>query len=268
MEIIKNNLMTISHYRMRKLIGLLGMFLPWILLISNNIINSFDLLNKPQYISFCCGFSGTQYISNQSFKTSISHYYYTAVGELFTGILIVVAIFMFTYRGHKLRKRDFGLSDNLMTNMAGFFALIVVIFPTSPNNDKIITDNVRCYTSTDFIDKIHLTSAGLFFITLAFMSIINFRRGEIIDKFEKKDFYRNLYKYCGIIMLVSIALIVIYSFLLKNKYSNLDAIHPVFILESIALFAFGLSWIVKGRIDCNPVYIKIKSYSIKMLNLK
>lgn len=268
MENIKNDLMTISHFRLRKLIGILGMFLPWILLLVNSVINSLDLLNKPQYITFCSCISGNQYIPKQSFKTSISHYYYTAVGELFTGILIAVAIFMFTYRGHKLRKGDFGLSDNFMTNMAGFFALIVVIFPTSPIDNVPIIDNLRCYTSTDFVDKIHLTSAGLFFITLAFMSIINFRRGDDINKFSKPDFYRNLYKYCGIIMLASIVLIVVYSFLLKNKYSFIDAIHPVFILESIALFSFGLSWITKGRIDSNPVYIKIKSYSKKILNLK
>ena len=57
-----------------------------------------------------------------------------------------------------------------------------------------------------------------------------------------------LYVTCGIIMLISIALIAAYSF--SDKLSDCDCfqdLDPIFWLETFALWAFGLSWLTKGR---------------------
>ncbi len=38
---------------------------------------------------------------HQNILPSISHYYYTSAGTLFTGFLCVFAVFLFTYKGYK-----------------------------------------------------------------------------------------------------------------------------------------------------------------------
>ena len=47
-------------------------------------------------------------------------------------------------------------------------------------------------------------------------------------------------------MLASILLIAVYSWFFDGN-NSLDEIKPVFWLESIALWAFGISWFIKGE---------------------
>jgi uncharacterized membrane protein len=61
---------------------------------------------------------------------------------------------------------------------------------------------------------------------------------------EKKR--RNvIYRCCGIVMILSLACITIYTFFFRG--TSIAAINPVLILESVALFSFGVSWLVKGH---------------------
>lgn len=46
-------------------------------------------------------------------------------------------------------------------------------------------------------------------------------------------------------MLLQILLIILYMVFLKETY--LAKTYPILIFESIALFAFGISWLVKGN---------------------
>lgn len=236
--------LVISYHRMRQTIGWLGLALPFILLIGNYIVNDYELLNNEELQMTQCN----TYTAGHFFKPSISHYYYTTVGELFTGTLWAVALFMFSYRGYPQRDEEIIPSDSFMTNLAGFCALGVAIFPTS--SDYCLTDNVRNYISSETIGSVHYIFAGFFFITLALISIFNFRRTAKVADFGKMPSH-NFYKYCGIIMLVCIALIVIYSVWIEENYPAWKAYNIIFILEAIALIAFGLSWLKKGRIDSN-----------------
>jgi heme A synthase len=229
---------------MRQTIGWLGLSLPFILLIGNYIINSYDLLNNDSFIMTQCN----TYTAGGSFKSSISHYYYTTVGELFTGTLCAVALFMFSYRGYPQRDEEIIPSDSFMTNLAGFCALGVVLFPTS--SSYCISDNIRTYVSSETMGYIHYIFAGFFFFTLSLISIFNFRRTAKVEDFGKMPSH-NFYKFCGIIMLVCLALILIYSVWFETDYPELEAYNIIFILETIALLAFGLSWLKKGRVDSN-----------------
>jgi hypothetical protein len=49
-------------------------------------------------------------------------------------------------------------------------------------------------------------------------------------------------------MLICIVLIAVYWTILEKKCTCLVNFNPVFWLESIALWAFGISWIVKGEV--------------------
>jgi heme A synthase len=229
---------------MRQTIGWLGLSLPFILLAGNYCINEYNLLNNETLVMTQCN----TYTAASSFKPSISHYYYTTVGGLFTGTLSAVALFMFSYRGYPQRDEEIVPSDSFMTNLAGICALGVAIFPTSSN--FCISDNVRTYISSETMGCVHYIFAGFFFISLAFISIFNFRRTAKVADFGKMPSH-NFYKYCGIVMLTCIALILVYSVWFEEKYPALKAYNITFVLETIALLAFGLSWLKKGRIDSN-----------------
>lgn len=236
--------LVISYHRMRQTIGWLGIALPFILLTGNYIINEYNFLNNESFVMTQCN----TYIAGNTIKPSISHYYYTTVGELFTGTLSAVALFMFSYRGYPQRDEEIIPSDSFMTNLAGICALGVVLFPTS--SEYCLSDNVRTFISSETMGCVHYIFAGFFFITLSLISIFNFRRTAKVEDFGKMPSH-NFYKYCGIVMLVCIALILVNSIWIEKKYPELEAYCITFILETIALIAFGLSWLKKGRIDSN-----------------
>ena len=236
--------LVISYHRMHQTIGWLGLSLPFLLLAGNYFINEYNLLNNDTFVMTQCN----SYTADTSFKSSISHYYYTTVGELFTGVLSAVALFMFSYRGYPQRDEEIIPSDSFMTNLAGFCALGIVIFPTS--SGFCMVDNVRTFISSEIIGYVHYIFAGFFFITLALISIFNFRRTAKIEDFGKMPSH-NFYKYCGIVMLICLGLLLTCYIWLYEAYPQLETYGTTFILETIALIAFGLSWLKKGRIDNN-----------------
>ncbi len=236
--------LVMSYHRIRQAIGWLGLGLPFILLIGNYCINHLDILNNENLVNTNCNF----YISNGSFKSSISHYYYSTVGELFTGTLCAVALFMFCYRGYPKRDEELVPSDSFMTNLAGICTLGVVVFPTTYNN--CISDNTRTFVSSQLIGYIHYTFAAFFFISLTLISLVNFRRTAKLEDFGKMPSH-NFYKYCGIVMLTCIFLIAFYSFVLEDNFPWLEDYPITFILETISLIAFSASWLKKGDIDSN-----------------
>jgi len=247
-----NDPIVISYLGLRKTIGWLGMLLPFMLLIGNYVVNKLDILNPDVFIKTDCS---DPYLAGCFFKFSISHYYYSTVGELFTGILIAVALFMFSYKGYKRLAGEKGFTDNALTNFAGIFALGVVIFPTSAEN--CIEDNIRIFLSSTVTGYIHFFMASLFFISLSLMCIINFRRTGDKETFGKNENH-NTYLFCGIGMLTCLFLIFIYSKWMETKFDWLDKIHPVFCLEAIALILFGISWLLKGKVDFKYIPKKLK----------
>jgi hypothetical protein len=235
--------LVISYHRMRMIVGILGISLPFSLLIGNFVINNFNLLNNDFLTKNCYGL----YQSTGDFKDSISDYYYSAVGELFVGTLCAVSFFMFCYRGYKKRAGEFFPSDNFMVNSAGICALGVAIFPTT--ND-CVSDNLRTFISSRQVGYIHYSFAILFFISLAIISLVNFRRTALISNFGKMPSHK-YYKFCGFGILFSILLIPLFSFTGLKNIQFFQDIHIVFVLESFALLFFGTSWIIKGRVDNN-----------------
>ena len=202
-----------SYLAMRRLIGILGISLPVIVVLGG----------------FTQGEPGLQ--------GSISGYYYTNMRDLFVGILSGVALFLITYRGYEQ-------IDDIVANISGLFALGIVFFPTSMFSGRAV--RVGMFMIPDNIsENIHLTFGALFFIALSFNSLFLFTRRHpgVMGKEKKR---RNvIYRWCGIVMLFSLVCITIYTFFLRGTF--IAAINPVLILESVALFAFGVSWLVKGN---------------------
>ncbi|MGK7395782.1 MAG: hypothetical protein ACNS62_14480 [Candidatus Cyclobacteriaceae bacterium M3_2C_046] len=156
-------------------------------------------------------------------QVSISDYYYTEVRNVFVGVLVAVSAFLHSYKGYKKL-------DNLLTSLAALFALGIAFIPTTSVNELQNT--------------LHLISAGAFFIILSYLSYFLFTRTNQ-DKPGKKKHQRNqIYRICAIIMVVCILLVPSLSALLGNAYYQMNL---TFWLETIALLAFGFSWLTKGE---------------------
>lgn len=203
----------VSGSTLQLIIGSLGIALPIVLIIGAKI------------------FGDCEFVQN-----SISAYYHTVMNDVFVGALCAVAIGLFAYYGYSSL-------DNIIANLAGIFTLGVAFFPTSVG--KPFTD---CLTSTidmGMFGTIHYISATFLFITFAIFSLFLFTKsGEEITINKKK---RNvIYKICGYLIFIFIALIAVYSCLLKGEYHVIDKSRPVFWLETLSLFAFSISWLVKS----------------------
>lgn len=244
--ITNNENRLISYHKIRRSVGIIGMLLPFALWITNTIINESNILNNSFWIHF-----DEPYQPEANLKDSISHFYYSTVGELFTGSLCAVSLFLFCYRGYgkpTSGKYRFIPSDNFMCNFAAIMALLVVIFPTSSTVE--INDNFRAFVSSKNAGYIHYGAAALFFITLSIISFVNFRRTEIPEEFGKNESHP-IFKYCGIIMMLCLLILVII-FIFESMQINtswVETYNITFWLETIMLLAFGTSWVIKGKID-------------------
>jgi len=135
-----------------------------------------------------------------------------------------------TYKGYDLK-------DTVFSIVAGFFALCVANLPT----DTLAVCGNDCYASHS-IGLLHYTAAAGLFLAFAYMSLFLFTKSAGTMTPEKKK--RNvIYRVCGYTILVSLGLIVVH----KSIGGIVpESIQPVFWLEAISLFAFGISWLVKG----------------------
>ena len=155
-------------------------------------------------------------------QPSISDYYSLRTRDALVGILFTIGWFLFTYRGYERK-------DNVAGNLAGVFALGVALFPNSG-------------TATE--RHVHFASALGLFLVLAYFSLFLFTKSAGSPTPQKRT--RNaIYRLCGVSMLCCIAAIGVYYAALVN--TSLSAWQPVFWLESLALWSFGISWFVKGE---------------------
>jgi len=212
----------IEYMTMRKMIGWLGLSLPFILII------------------------GSLLVDGQAMHRSISQYYHSSMQNIFVGVLFAQAVFLFAYRGYKFNPDKPGhnffirLSDNAAGNIAATAALGTALFPTTQ-----CAPGQTCTTTVT--SAIHWGSATLFFLTLAYICLCLFvQSGEIVPSIQKKKRNRT-YKICGTIMLLAMALMGVKAALPVDIQTTLEAYHPIFWLETAAILAFGFSWLVKGE---------------------
>ncbi|WP_298351779.1 hypothetical protein [Runella sp.] len=205
---------------LRIVVGILGVLLPIVLWISLAIVSCYT---KP--------------------LESISHYFYTRVSSVFVITMSLLAVFLIIYKGK--RRRDF-----LLSLIAGIAALLAVFFPTTNLAPRCChPDYLYSITYIDpekIWETFHFASAGVFLGCLAIMSIWRFPAKDSSDEHPiKRD--RVLYVVCGIIMLVAMLII----FLGSNGiiFDKRDFEYPnagTFWLESVAVWAFGYSWLLKA----------------------
>jgi hypothetical protein len=238
----------ISYHTLRQLIGVLGIALPFLCWGVNAFVNENDLLNKPMFVNkdYSC-----TYTPAGNLKSSISHFYYTTAGPLFTGILITLAIFLFCYQGHAKDERQklAWITDGLLSKLAAICALLIVIFPTGSKEQ--ITDNIHIFVSSTIAGSLHLIFAALFFVTMSVFCIVNFRRDEA--KPLRKDAEGIIYLVCGIGILL-VLLILFVAMLMEDSKKQEGSF--VFWMETVMLIFFGTAWLVKGEAAVTKFVLK------------
>lgn len=202
----------LSYLRLLKLIGLLGISLP-----------------------ILCP------LITWEFHTSISDYYYTEVGVLFTGILILCGAFLISYRGYQERIKK--VSDNTITTIAGLLIIVAAIIPTELHDSGPCGSGPTPIFHCDpTLEIIHFGCVTLFLYLVAYMSYVRFTSDDEPASYEKKVRDR-IHRFCGMGIWVLISIGVIIRLIVIREDTILT-----FWFEVALLLLFGTSWLVKGNI--------------------
>jgi heme A synthase len=230
-----------SYFLLRQLIGIIGILLPFILI------------------------GGASLLSNcNEFQPSISHYYYSIMHIVFVGLLCLMGGFLITYRG----KINF---ENIISNIAGFCAICVAIFPTNFNGFRGVGGNncqFICLTTANndmvpaYIGKIHFGFAAVLFVCFVFFCMVIFQKPDSDTQIGIKKERRNItYKICGIIIIISILCMA--GITLYNGKTH--DIWPDYVrfFETTSLIPFGFSWLLKGSFNW-----PVSKYAIKRIAIQ
>lgn len=163
----------LSYLGLRKCIGIIGLSLPYVLVIGKILLGSPGILD------------------------TISAYYYSVLRDVFVGSLCAVGVFLFSYRYERW--------DNILGDIAGVSAIGVAYFPTPPA--------VGATEQQVIIGRLHLVFVACFFITLAFFALVLFRRTDQKNPTRRKRQRNKIYLFCGITILLCLALMFLDLFL-------------------------------------------------------
>jgi hypothetical protein len=197
-----NKLLLSQHTRtylaLRKAVGLIGIFMPFTLMLGNFFIFKGEIVLR-----------------------SISRYYHSDMRNVFVAALCAMALFMFFYSGFDWRERWAAI-------FAGVLTLGVAFFPTTLAGP------------TDLTGRLHYTSAILLFLLLAWISLFHFPRKPPGVARQATD---NIQVLCGLLMIACVLAIILYYafFRVEGKETCF-----VFVAETVALVAFGVSWFTEG----------------------
>ena len=138
---IKNRSIIISYMSLRRLIGILGMLLPFICVLGGFLFSALCI------------------------QQSISFYYHTNMRDFFVGLLIGISFFLITYKGYEL-------IDIIVTSSIGITGFCVAAFPCFLSKNSLPIGIFQL--NPEISDNLHVISATIFFILLAINSIFLF----------------------------------------------------------------------------------------------
>ncbi len=236
------NELVINYVYLRKTVGWIGALLPVVLLVGNTIFTTV-------------------------LPDSISSYYYTHMRNVFVGALCALGVFLIAYAGYDEW-------DRWITNIAGGCAVGVALCATKPavcaaGARSCPPPSVRVMSQAqNIVGDVHVVFAMLMFVALAIMalrfakttsagaavvtsiigrlwSFLGFDpAGAATARSSRKRGRDVVYRVCGFLIVACVILAVVSNFLPQSLTSGIPVLY---ILESIAVFAFGVSWFVKGQ---------------------
>ena len=213
----------ISYQKLRAFIGVTGLLLPVLAVLG------------------CFIFGAGKY----AWQISISHYFYSTMHIVFICILCMLGGFLITYQG----KSPW---ESRLSNMAGYFSIGIAAIPTTFNGFLPEKDGMNQYLQlrndvTEFWGNVHFGFAFALFTCFTIFCLHYFQipdekyEGTDLVKFKKRKL---LYKICGWAIIISIALIALFNFIIMPTKGLF--VYSTFIFETTSLWAFGTAWLVKG----------------------
>src|SRR3954468_19224035 len=121
-----------SYLFLRRAIGLIGLALPFVLILGKQLVQGGDLIG------------------------SLSGYYYTDLRDVLVGAMCAVGVFLLAYYGH-----DY--VDNVASSGAGLGAIGPALLPPAPDRDVTAWDRAS--------GVLHLVFAAVFFLSLAYFCL-------------------------------------------------------------------------------------------------
>jgi hypothetical protein len=211
--VINDNI--ISYLTLRQAIGWLGLLMPFM-------------------VRFGAGF-----LDGIHTNDSISAYYYTCMRDVFVATLVLIGALMACYRSQDWY-------DNLITIIAGLSAIGMGLFPMPPDfSDQLLRDypslaaNTKCCLNTCQFDY-HSIFSVIFFAAIFYQVSFQFSDPKLVNPGPQKQSRNQVYKVCGFLMFI--AFLAIGLIKLQNNGGS------IFWPETLAVVAFGVAWLVKGRI--------------------
>lgn len=170
-----------SYLFLRRGIGVIGLALPFVLILGKLIVDGGGLLS------------------------SISGYYYTDLRDVFVGSMCAVGIFLLSYHGYDRL-------DEILSTLAAVAAFGVAFFPTTPT-DPSHTDRV--------IGTLHLVFAGVFFLALAYFCFFQFTKSDNPSPTPRKAQRNAVYLACGVVIVASLVLIAVFGLFLSAQTASI-----------------------------------------------
>lgn len=207
------------------------------------------------------------------FYQSISHFYYSQyLGTFFVGCLCFIGAFLIVYRAESRPQAR-------LATVAGWGAFGVAFFPTIRNGCaldsylgrgflQLVRPEGASYVGPgpyvapdgsnpsslfwlfEGVEKIHYLSAGIVFAIMAIFALFVFTQVKPYQLRDNNQLERNkkirnrFYVTCGLLIAASAAAMLANLFF---KFAWWDGIRMTFWCEAVALIAFGMAWMVKGR---------------------
>jgi len=174
-------------------------------------------------------------------RGSLSAYYHSGMRDLFVGGLMVVGVFLVTYRVTRHRP------TNRTTTAAGIAGIGVAVFPTKGLPGYTPTP-LQDYVGEGVSSTVHAVSAGAFILLLALMSFWfgrdAVRFGTPADQApagQARIPGWAVYHFTCLAIILAACL-----FILVTKVSGVFDQYSLLIGETAAVMAFGASWLSKG----------------------
>jgi hypothetical protein len=214
-----------SYLLIRTVVGIIGIVLPFVFIVGEAYFLSGDV----------------------HVRGSISAYYHTSMRDIFVGALCVTGFLLATYMSAQPRTYDFWFSL-----VAGVAVLFVVFFPTS--RPGLLPDAPRCGTTPmppgcspvqqkfgeTPVAAVHFVCAVIFILCLAAIAFLFAYRE---TRYEHDAVMANIQKICGWVIIAAVVWVVIGE-LLKLTIWELT---PLYLGEVVSVWAFGVSWLLKGK---------------------